>query len=255
MVWEESVRTFLLTICKNEADNYFGSALKAWSKFVDTILFIDDLSDDNTRDLANSFKKVMEITPPCGFGGLWGNEIKYRRYLFERAWLEAEIGDVLFWEDADMTPSTDPTEAFAMTDVNQWAFPLLDLWDEQDETLYYRLEPPYWVASLHPRIWAVRKTEEAVLVGAEGWQWNERGIHTGHLPTNFPDSEVGLVSAPILHYGYLDPRDRETKQEKYVSVRHQLSEHELSHALTITDENPTIWAVDFEPEYRLNRAK
>jgi glycosyltransferase involved in cell wall biosynthesis len=245
------LRIFTLCIARNEEYRYLESCLKAWSDFSDVILYFDDLSDDRSREIANGYKKVLDISPPSGFTGLWGDELRYRRYLFDRAWNEADIGDVLFWEDADMTPSIDPTAAFEQEDVNQWSFPLLDLWGEDDDhTLYYRLEPPYWVANLHPRIWAVRKIDFT-----EEWQWNERGIHVGHLPLNFPDDEVGLVGAPILHYGYLDPRDRETKQEKYVSVKHQLSQQELAHALTITDENPTIWPIDFEPQYRLKRAR
>jgi hypothetical protein len=75
--------------------------------------------------------------------------------------------------------------------------------------------------------------------------WNPRGIHTGHLPQNYP-LNAGIVD-PIdngdldhkslfwLHYSFLRPEDRKRKLEQYMSQQHQLSPQEYAHALSVGD--------------------
>ncbi|KKL53268.1 hypothetical protein LCGC14_2277110, partial [marine sediment metagenome] len=100
-------------LAKDESDRYLSSALEVWSEISDTILFLDDLSCDNTKELSLSFDKVRDISPPGRRGGgAWGDETPFRKALFNYAITFAEIGDIVFWLDCDMITLKDPRPFF-----------------------------------------------------------------------------------------------------------------------------------------------
>lgn len=254
------MNVILATVAKDEAHRYWRSALEAWSEICDRIIFLDDRSEDKTAAIAEEFDKVENITPPRQRDSrrpLWGDEGRYREYLFKRCWNEAELGDVIFWEDADMVPAISPRQFFEqMDDVDMFSFPLYDLWSQRkDGTLLYRHEPPYWLAAQNPRVWAVRRIDVDIDV-----IWARQDIHVGHLPStwwNIPHPQPCFLPPEygILHYGYLNPKDREAKARAYASVADSLTNFEKAHAETITDKNPELKPLRFTPEFTLKRVK
>ena len=243
------MKVIVATMTKNEADRYLGSALQIWSELADTILFLDDLSEDDTREIASKFDKVRNISPPSGYSEAWGDETRYRKYLFDYARDYADVGDVVIWLDADMIPMQDPREFFEETCFDSFYFLLYDLWDL--ELAKYRNEPPFWVGHTNPRLWAIRITEE---VKTRKYDWQGRGIHCGHVPFSF-DAE-NLCGMPpdfaILHYGYATPEDREDRDARYQAVSHQLTGFEKKHAATILT-TPDLASLPHKSRWHLSR--
>lgn len=242
------MQVILATLVKNEADRYWDSALAAWSEFADKILYLDDLSDDHTKEIAARYEKAVDITPPSGFTQMWGDEKRYRVYLFDRAMKEAEPGDVIFWEDADMVPAANPRPYFEIEHFDGWAWVLYDMWspDEYRDDTYWRAHDPSGY-----RIWAIRKPE-----GDAEYEWRGRKIHCGHIPGGWWEQPHNVCFVPtsegILHYGYADPDDRLEKYKRYMEVKHLLSPHEMAHAQSIMDK-PVLRRLGMDPTYRLTK--
>lgn len=239
------MKIHVLTVCKDEAGRYLRSALEAWLTFADDVFFLDDDSEDESKEIAGSFDDVIFVEPNFDAGQMWGHEAKYRQALFEFGWVNADEGDVLFWEDCDMCPIQDPTQFFEMESVERWAFYLYDLWSTDDThrqgqygrgRFDYRDDPPFWRAHEAPRTWAVRVTDEDV----NDFEWTERGVHCGHLPANylFRDRETVIVPKThgIGHWGYHDVEDQRRKYEQYMEVEDHLENFERQHAESIMDE-------------------
>lgn len=261
------MKIHVLTVCRNEADRYLESALESWLTFADDVLFLDDGSTDDSRAIAESFDDVLFVEPNFDVNerSMWGGEGPYRRALFEFGWTNAEPGDILFWEDCDMSPMQDPTEFFEQEEFERFAFFLFDLWATDEthmvgqygrERFDYRDEPPFWRAHESPRTWAIRVTDEPV----EKFEWDhKRGIHAGHIPGKYFDRDRELCIVPkshaILHFGYLDPEDQQQKHEKYMEVEDQLQGAELEHARSIADDDPRLRPLyrDVDPDLVLEK--
>jgi glycosyltransferase involved in cell wall biosynthesis len=231
---------------RNEADRFLRSALSAWWEFADDIIILDDASTDDSREIckdagANVISAEMEEVA-------WGKEALTRAKLFNVALNAANEGDYIFFLDADMVPARNPRRLMA-TEADAVAFVLYDLWAYDDSRLYFRNDT-FWQGHLNPRVWMIQKPE----IPEEGWSWNDRGIHCGHLPLNLRSSRI--ASAPldygILHYAYLTSSLRAEKSSQYLSVRSQLTTFEVAHATSIMDEVPQISPLAFTPEYELH---
>ena len=186
---------------------------------------------------------------------MWGNETPHRAALFNYAMRKADPDDVILWLDADMVPAKDPSKFFDVEGVEAWAFPLYDLWGKShDSGLLYRADD-YWDAHNNHRVWALRRPEE---FDSTTIRWDGRGIHSGHIPSSWWD---GLTRPPmimpkdmaLLHYGYFDDDDRSDRHKRYLSVKNQLTTHELAHAQTIIDPTPNLRTLQFTPDMTLNK--
>ena len=218
----------VVTMVRNEADRWLSSALDAWSRFAAEIIALDDGSTDATPEL---LRAAGAKTLQNALGTAWGAEAGPRQALFEFA-LQAGT-EWLLWLDADMVPAQDPGDLMFKS-LDGISFPLYDLWGLHPPT--YR-EDQFWSAHRHPRIWAIRNPGPH-----HRWQWNERGIHCGHLPLNLELNHVAVApqSHAILHYAYATPELRQDKVAQYLSKQDQLSERELQHALSIGDPQPNV---------------
>jgi hypothetical protein len=235
-------------LVKDEADRYWKDALQAWSEFADTIFVLDDLSEDATLDIAKGFPKVENCSPPSGYTEAWGDETKYRKWLYDYAVRNTETGGVVFWLDADMVPLKDPREFFEIDLFDTFGFTLYDLWET--EPCFYRTDS-FWKGHTNHRIWAIRITE-----GLESdSEWSGRGIHCGHLPSNYRPTSICYIPEDfsLLHYGYATPADRMDRDARYKSVSHILSDFERAHAQSILDPQPVLEALPFEPAWELTR--
>lgn len=230
----------VVTMVRNEAGRYLRSALAAWGE-IGNILAYDDKSDDETvellRDAGATIIHRNNVLPA------WGNEWEARRALWNAA-LTMQT-DWLLWLDADMIPARDPNELCAR-DVDAIAFRLFDLWNWQEPQLMFRLDG-HWQAHEHPRVWMIRKPHQLT-----GWEWNERGIHCGHMPLNYRPSRtlVAPQEYSLLHYGYARELDRWAKAQQYSCQSRQLDAQEYLHALSITDA-AIVGRLPVHPQWRL----
>ena len=217
-------------LVRNEAspDRYLERILRRCAEFSEDILVLDDGSTDDTVELckrAGALVKQRPASPP-----MWGAEASARAELWERGAKLAKDGWLLV-ADADMLLVGDPKPLCASWDVNSWAFVLYDVWSE-DEKLF-RCDPP-WMGHLVPRPWLVRPAAVPA-----GWrpEWPSRGLHVGHIPSNFP-LICGAVEPHVLHWrhlAYAKREHRERKHRQYLEQASQLTEFERKHAESIVE--------------------
>lgn len=211
-------------IAKNEANRYLTRVLERCWAFSDTIILLDDQSDDDTAIVAQ--KADCAVRRRSG-DPMWGAETPARAELWDWAAEVAGDGWVLFC-DADQYLVGDPRPYCRSWEVNSWAFPLYDCWDAEDQ---FRADG-FWQGYAVPRVWLVKPSAVP-----DGWkpEWSGRGLHSGHIPANYNCHSGIATDLYWLHLGYVRREDREKKHAKYLSQAHQLSDYERNHAETILD--------------------
>jgi hypothetical protein len=179
------------------------------------------------------------------FGHAWGQEAFWRAKLWHDAVKVCGDDDWLFILDADFVLTFDPHELVDAVSPTCWRFDLYDLWSRTE----YR-DDPYWCAHQRPRAWMFRAS-----ASPDEPEWQPRGIHVGHCPSNFPVSARLCAKAPprmaILHLGWLDDTIRKEKYERYKLVWDQLTDLERSHVETILDKNPQLRELPQEMQRKL----
>lgn len=220
----------ILTVLRNEASRWLPSVLDAWAGFADTIIALDDGSTDATPDILKACPKVDYYRRNSS--PMWGAEAGVRKELWTLGVYSG--ADWLLVLDADMVPASSPSLLFSQHSCDAVAFTLYDLWS---------LKPPayrhdgQWAAHTVYRTWAVRNPGPSFED-----EWPERGIHTGHFPSNLQPSQL-LYAPPeysLLHLAYSDPTERQRKHAQYLQQADQLHPVELQHAESIIDSQPSV---------------
>ena len=243
---------------RNERYRWLPSYLEVWDELADRILLADNGSTDGSRAYFSKYDKVEDITPPfASKKRMFGDEWKWRKYMFMKAVAESQEGDVLCWADIDMIPLEDPRPFFKPPHVEMWTSVLYDLWEErEDGTLMYR-DDQWWQGHKTRRIWAVRNTQKLRDLDVE---WLERGMHCQHLPVNVirnSDEWNWMVGPTLLHYGWFGQANRERKFIIYRDLAEQghLSRAEWEHAQTVLDEEPNLKPLPKEPQWTMGEAE
>lgn len=225
------------TIVRNEADRFLPSALEAWKQFADRIVALDDGSTDRTVELLLAAGAEVHQQDPSMFRGSVADEWRSRRKLWHLATRGAEW---VIWLDADQVLSCDPRPFLQAAHP---CFRVFDLWSENE----YR-EDAWWTG--HQRNWW-GGVYAPLLPHDYRDQWNERGVHCGHVPVNLLGQRLAMpASCSVLHYGYAFPRLREQKAARYEEVAASLTRQERFHARTILQPARTK-PLPFEPKWPL----
>lgn len=215
-------------LVRNEAgpDRYLRRVLERCATFSDEIVVLDDRSTDATPQLCADYGATVHQRSVLT-NRAWGTESPARAELWDLA--TSHCHDESAWVlvvDADMVLVGDPRPYLDTREVNAWAFILYDLWDN-DTT--YRSDQ-FWVGHRVPRVWLVapRRVPHDYIP-----DWPARGIHPGHVPSNFPVFAGVATDLHWLHLGWLRPDHREIKYKQYISTADQLSPEELAHVESI----------------------
>lgn len=198
-------------LARNEADRYLAEVLHQAKEYCDEVVVLDDGSDDITAETARKSAAVFLREE----SGAWGNESPARAELWQLAAERTREDGWIYIFDADhlltgITPDTFRTLTHS-DHHNAWAFPLYDCWDSPDQ---HRVDG-YWQAWRTPRVWFAKAKPTPDFQP----EWPARGIHCGHLPSNYP-LQAGIAPAPagILHLGYIKSSDREAKAQQYLAL-------------------------------------
>lgn len=219
-------------LCRNEADKYLERVLTRCLEFSSKVLVLDDGSTDGSDRIA--WRLGCEVRQRTG-ESMWGNESPARAELYD--WGAREAGDGwLLVADADMLLHGDPRPLTLSTQVNAWAWPLFDLWNDER---WYRCDG-FWQGHAHSRVWMVRPNALK-----EPPKWPQRGLHSGHFPVNYPyavadtgplaPNEGGLPPLYWNHLAYVSPDHRRIKMEQYLGKLDHLSPWEAAHARSVGD--------------------
>lgn len=223
------MRLFTAVLARNEADKHLRKVLGRCLEFSDDVLLLDDKSTDGTPDIAKEMGCIVR-TREERLPEAWGNESSAREELWNFATEHAtEPDDWVLYCDSDMILQGDPRPLCESEDVNTWNFILYDLWSETE----YR-EDGFWQGHNVPRPWLVAPNRVP-----RGWVpgWNKRGLHTGHLPLNWPaySANAPSLSYYYLHLAYSSLALRAEKHRRYLSKAHLLTPFEKAHAESILD--------------------
>lgn len=88
------------------------------------------------------------------------------------------------------------------------------------------------------------------------YRFPNRGIHVPPIPPDYPVKNLLVApdSHAMIHYGYADPRDREEKTARYLSLESTLTPQELEHAKSIMGDECML-VVPPEIKFPLERAE
>jgi len=164
-------------------------------------------------------------------GNAWGNETPFRQQLWHEALDACDRDDWIFILDSDFVLTFDPHD-LSESDATSWAFSLYDMWDET----HYRADG-MWRAHNFPRAWMFSARHSPQVE-----DWLGRGIHSGHVPANFPkdNGSVAPSSHAIIHIGWSTSELRTEKYHRYMQVEEQLGRFELNHVKSIMDVDPRL---------------
>lgn len=234
--------TAICSLIRNEKDRFLEAVLPVWQQLSDILILLDDGSTDGTSEVLEAYPGEKLLRRREAEDAAWGSESEARQELWSMA--QSSNVDWLFFLDADMIPGSDPRTFFSES-VDGVSFWLYDLWSTKP--LRYRFDGQ-WQGHNWPRVWAVKNPKGGFVP-----EWNPRGVHCGHLPTNLKLEIVVTPPPPagaLLHYAYSSEDLRVKKWKQYQQVKHQLTPTEAAHADSIIGQ-AMVRSLEFQPDLTL----
>lgn len=217
---------------RNESDRFLSKVLERLRKQVDTIVFTDDCSTDNTMEIASEFANVYK-TESQMFNV---NEGKFRQHAWANVQKHAKEGDWIIAIDCDeMLYSSDDISNINIRNIlNQSEKDVVNvrfyhMWNE----FQYRVDK-LWTPNNSTRIFRYMSNgvfkDRVLACGAEPTyvtDWASQGNY-------WPNS--GLV---MQHLGYIHDKDKAAKYQRYSELDGGKF-HQGSHINSILDKDPVL---------------
>lgn len=188
-------------VVKNEANRYLHDCLVALSEYVDHTHVFDDKSTDETPFLADRLGAEVHVRGD-GEPSFLDAEGEFRQAAWES--MGDRSGDWILCLDADEFLTNDPAPyAAGMSKV----FHVEEVFDVKNGIPQVRVDG-YWDQITAARL--VPWVRDSV--------FPRSGMGCGSLPKGLSKGPFETIQEPrILHYGYAEAKDRESKYQRYVS--------------------------------------
>lgn len=187
---------------RNEA-RWIERCLASILPLCDRVFVMDDLSDDETLSICQSFPKVTAFLSP--FAGL--NESRDKNWLLNLVMQDKPEWIVAIDGDEILAPSgVEPLRAAMKGPSPCLSLRVLYLWDREDQV---RVDGVY--GDFH---------RESVF-RPNGSRFQENGganFHCGNVPWQIRQNRRVLSNVPLLHFGYLHREDRIRKYKFYTTA-------------------------------------
>jgi glycosyltransferase involved in cell wall biosynthesis len=190
---------------RNEASRYLKEVLAHLVRWVDSIVILDDSSEDDSMEVARQFEKVIVYKNDNPLFA--SDEPAMRLKLWQLAveekpdWVVAVDADEIFEDrvinEIDMLLSQD--------DFHAISFRVFDFWLNPSS---YRIDGGWnpWRKSL---LFMVRYNPEL------DFKWLQREVHCGRFPQAYENRIAYYSDIRIKHYGWLKPEDHYGKYLYY----------------------------------------
>jgi glycosyltransferase involved in cell wall biosynthesis len=182
---------------KNEA-RWIERSVRSILPICDHVMVMDDHSTDDTAEICAAIPGVEVLPSP--FTGL--NETRDKNWLLEKArgaeWIVMIDGDEALTQPDRLRAAMDN----APTSISMR---VLYLWDSEEQV---RLDGVYGEFRRHSAFRPFRHVYSSS---------TDNGFHCGNVPYRAMMQAV-TIDAPILHFGYLDAKERERKYCFYNAV-------------------------------------
>lgn len=216
---------------RNEADRYLPEVLDHLRSFVDTIVFTDDGSDDDTPEVAKKYGAKVYRNEVSLFTQ---NEAQLRTTAWKNLEKHVERGDWVLAIDCDEKLwSTDTTKTLSKM-LNQSKYDVINItfyhmWDEN----HYRVDKA-WAPTPSTRLFRYYY----------GGQFQDRKLACGSEPTYVRTltsrgsfmQDSGLI---MQHFGYMRDEDKQAKYNRYMKLDGG-EFHAKQHIESILDPHPTL---------------
>lgn len=221
-------------IVHNESNRYLEKVLREAKKYAENFVIIDDASTDNTVEICEKILKDVKHKIIRNKKSLFSEEYKLRTL----QWKETikENPDWIMFLDADEVFEKDFSNKvkylISNNDVDAYCFRLYDMWDEK----HYR-QDEYWNPEVY-RPFLIRYQPKYK------YKFRKTNQHCGRLPANALHLAYVESIYRVKHYGWLDPKDRKLKYERYKKLDPEGKFGNKVQYESIMDENPNL--IEFE---------
>lgn len=213
----------------NEADRYLPEVLEHLKGFADAIVFTDDCSTDNTKEIAAQYTDHVYQTPEQLFTK---HEGQLRQFAWSNLEKHAHPGDWVLAIDCDeklfvTNKSLDKLMHQGLYDV--MAITFYHMWNEKQ----YRVDKG-WVPTVSSRMFRFQPNG----------RYNQRKLACGSEPTYVVEAvrnrKMYMKSGLMMqHLGYVRDEDKQAKFERY-STLDGGNFHAINHINSIVDPEPTL---------------
>ena len=220
---------------KNESGRYLTDVLEHLSSMVDLIVFTDDCSEDDTKEVASKYAETFS-TDETLF-------TKHEGQLRSQAWSNlcgfAKPGDWILAIDCDeklwsTNPNFDMSMILQQNKYDVINIKFFHMWNQSQ----YRVD----------KLWAPNNSSRLFRFYNDG-HFNDRKLACGSEPTYVNQlirSGKYLVDSSLVmqHLGYVDDDDKKLKYERYMHLDGG-DFHQKSHIESIVDADPVLvdWKV------------
>ena len=233
-IWQrkpEGNKVTLSMIVRNESQRYLRQVLEHAKQYINEAVIIDDASTDNTAKLCQDILAGIPLKIITREHSGFSNEIDLRKQQWQETvktnpdWILALDADEIFEDKVTLQIKS----ILNQTEYDIISFRLYDFWDEN----HYR-EDQFWCAHKFYRPFLLR------YIPTFNYIWKETPVHCGRLPSNITELKGATSPLRVKHFGWADPKDRESKYARYIKSDPDGKYGILQQYTSIMDPHPNL---------------